>query len=159
MAETDELRLRAVEPGDEAACAEIFVTARRRARPDLPAERFSLEDYSVATADLDLIVAERGGRVHGFVAFSRLEREVELLFVAPEAQGCGTGALLLAAAARRLGSGAHLLCDLNNVGGRAFYRAQGWVETRVVWGRVEFIRPEAAALPFPAMLGMPIFAL
>ncbi|MCF4166054.1 GNAT family N-acetyltransferase [Zavarzinia compransoris] len=156
MAEDALLRARTVEAGDIWACAEIFLDARRRAKPHVPADRFAFEDFSLATADLDLIVAERGGDIVGFAGFDPPANEIDLLFVAPAAQGRGVGALLLAEATRRLRPGAHLRCEASNGAVRAFYRAQGWVELGESWGEVEFIRPNPSLLPFRAILAAPL---
>ena len=121
----------------------------------MPAERFAFEDFTLAITDLDLIVAERAGRIVGFAGYDLLGGEIDLLFVSPEEQGRGVGALLLAEAAGRLGPRAHLRCDAANTSVRAFYRAQGWVERGQSWGQVEFVRPYPL-FPFPAMLGMPV---
>lgn len=159
MAEGDRLRVRPMLAAEAEACAGIFVAARRRARPDVPAERFSAEDFDLAAAGLEIIIVEHQGLVAGFAGFNRRQRELELLFVSPEAQGLGAGALLLAESGRLLGAGAHLRCDARNTTGRAFYRAQGWVETGESWGRIQFTRPDPMTALFPSLLGMPLFAL
>jgi len=159
MAEGDRLRFRPARPADHGACAEIFLAARMRANPDIPADRFAIEDFNLSTDDLEILVAERGGLVVGFVGLDRAQRELSHLFVSPLEQGRGVGALLLAEAGRILGPGAHLLCDAQNTSVREFYRAQGWVEARESWGFIEFVRPDAGRLPFPASLGSPLFAV
>ncbi|MCW0181762.1 MAG: GNAT family N-acetyltransferase [Zavarzinia sp.] len=159
MAEGGRLRVRPMCPAEARACADIFVAARRRARPDVPADRFSTEDFDLATAGLEILIVEHQGLVAGFAGLDRHHRELELLFVSPEAQGRGAGALLLAESGRILGLGAHLRCDARNTSGRAFYRAQGWVETGESWGRIQFTRPDPIMALFPSLLGVPLFAL
>lgn len=158
-AESDRLRFRSARPNDYAACAEIFLAARKLANPGVPPDRFAIEDYNLSIDDLEVLVAERGGLVVGFVGLDRARRELSHLFVSPIEQGRGVGALLLAEAGRILGPGAHLLCDAQNLPVREFYRAQGWVEARESWGFIEFVRPDAGRLPFPASLGSPLFAV
>lgn len=159
LAEGDRLRFRPAQSDDLAICAEIFLAARMRANPDVPADRFSIDDFDHATADQEILVAERGAAVVGFVSLDRERNELSHLFVSPREQGRGVGALLLAQAGRLLGPGAHLQCDAHNTSVRDFYRAQGWVEAKVSWGFVEFVKPEAGRLPFPASLGSPLFAV
>ncbi len=158
-AEGDRLRFRPARSDDFGACAEIFLAARMMANPEVPPDRFAIEDFSLSTADLEIMVAERGRRVVGFVSLDRERLELDHLFVSPQEQGRGVGALLLAEAGRILGPGARLLCDAQNTAVRAFYRAQGWLEARESWGFVEFVRPGAGRLPFPASLGSPFFAV
>jgi len=157
--EGDRLRIRPAKAFDLAACAEIFLAARRRAKPHVPPDRFAAEDFTHAITDLELRIAERHGAVVGFAGYDPITREIDLLFVSPEEQGRGAGALLLAEVGRLLGPGAYLRCEAHNAQVRAFYRAQGWVESRESWGQVEFTRPEAPRMPFPGLLGVPLFAL
>lgn len=159
MAEDASLRVRPMKAADAPVCAEIFVAARRRARPDLPADRFSTEDFDHAASGLEIIVVDLRTEIAGFACIDRAQRELALLFISPSAQGRGAGALLLAEAGRILGPGAHLCCDAQNLSGRAFYRAQGWVESGESWGRVHFTRPGPMVPLFPALLGVPLFAL
>jgi putative acetyltransferase len=73
------------------------------------------------------IVAEAPGSIVGFAAFRRTTREVNAVFVAPEAMGTGLGARMLRqleAQARRMGVGrVWLKASLNAV---PFYQAAGW---------------------------------
>jgi ribosomal protein S18 acetylase RimI-like enzyme len=68
-------------------------------------------------------VAERDGRVVGFGSLSH--RTLELLYVRPEAQGLGAGALLLAKAKERRPGGFRLWVFQQNEGARRFYERHG----------------------------------
>jgi putative acetyltransferase len=75
---------------------------------------------------MDVWVAESSGRMLGFVGAR--DEHVELLYVAPEAQGQGIGPQLLA----QLGDGGPRSVEVyaGNAVGLGFYLAQGFRETR-----------------------------
>lgn len=76
---------------------------------------------------MDVWVAERAGTALGFVGAR--EDVVELLYIAPEAQGQGLGPALLSYVDG--GSGPHSVeVYADNTVGVAFYRGQGFVEQR-----------------------------
>ena len=81
-------------------------------------------------ARLVTVVAERDGRVVGFagVAVDRVEPELDLLFVEPDAVGTGVGGeLLRAACAAARARGVAALLVVSDPNAEAFYRAHGGV--------------------------------
>ncbi|KAB1639912.1 GNAT family N-acetyltransferase [Pseudoclavibacter terrae] len=106
---------------------------------DVDAIALDVESYLPRMSDLR--VAERGGRLVGFVA---LEGDViEMLFVDADAQGTGVGSTLLDAV---LAGRALTRVDVNeqNSAGRAFYARRGFVEV----GRSE---TDGEGRPFPIL--------
>ncbi|MEV7397341.1 GNAT family N-acetyltransferase [Aeromicrobium sp. NPDC092404] len=90
---------------------------------------------------MDVWVAESGDELHGFVGAR--DEHVELLYVAPEAQGRGLGPALLAYVDG--GSGPHSVeVYAGNTVGLGFYLSQGFHETR----RDPL---DAAGRPFPVV--------
>ncbi len=67
-------------------------------------------------------VAEEAGRILGFLELRR--NHIDMLFVAPAAQGRGAGRALLAIA--EANGATTLECFRDNAGARAFYERQGW---------------------------------
>jgi ribosomal protein S18 acetylase RimI-like enzyme len=105
---------------------------------------------TLAGGETEVLVAaapEDGGRVRGVVGYSLPEPEagyVASLYVSPDAQGTGTGRLLLAEAEQRLHARgarrARLWVFEENTPSRSFYQRQGWRpdgsrETLAEWGQ------------------------
>lgn len=109
------------------ACVHIF--AGRPFPREESAERWrSFEDQ--------VLVAEHGGRIIGFVAFDDVE--LHALYVLPNYQGQGTGRRLLEAA----GAVARLWVLEENNAARRFYERCGWSmngEKRLSYGVVEVL--------------------
>lgn len=81
-------------------------------------------------------VAERGGRVLGFVAIDR-RRVIQALYVAEEARGRGTGAVLIGAAKALAPAGLRLWTFQPNLAARRFYARHGFHELRRTAGENE----------------------
>ena len=85
--------------------------------------------------------AVAGGTVVGFSLVFVEEREVNALFVDPQAEGCGTGSRLLDAATewlRMQAKGAIRLCTGTDTPAYQFYLRRGWQDTGLEYefGRV-----------------------
>jgi ribosomal protein S18 acetylase RimI-like enzyme len=94
--------LRAARPEDTPAVVAVFHAARADALPYLPILHTPEEDHAFFGSLVDqglVTVAEREGRVAGFLALH--DDWVEHLYVAPAAQGHGLGSALLKAAQAR----------------------------------------------------------
>lgn len=127
--ETDRtVAVRRASEADERPCAELYLEERRRTHPWQPADRFGLDDYRRVTTVAEVIVADTGRRVVGFVAIDRIEHIVRALFVAEDWRHRGIGSELLQHAVRHLEGKARLECDERNGEARAFYERRGWVE-------------------------------
>ncbi|HEX3855471.1 MAG TPA: GNAT family N-acetyltransferase [Polyangiaceae bacterium] len=124
-----ELSVRLASAADDAACAEIFLAARKRAFHWLQPSQFALDDYARSTIDEEVWVATRGGSVEGFVSAYLPDGFLHHLFVHPRAQRCGVGSELLLTAERRLRRPASLKCLVQNSSARRFYEKHGWAET------------------------------
>jgi putative acetyltransferase len=74
------------------------------------------------------LVAERDGAPIGYVTW--LDELLDDIWMAPRAQGQGTGALLLRAGEEAIGANGHaearLECVAANAGARRFYERHGW---------------------------------
>jgi GNAT superfamily N-acetyltransferase len=119
-------RVRAAEPADHAAMAELFLAAARAAW------RFAGEDAPAAMRPPVFVggelVAEDEHGVAGFVI--ALNCEIDLLYTHPRVWGSGLGRELLAAGESALrdsgGSEATLWTEERNERPRRFYEAAGW---------------------------------
>ncbi len=77
---------------------------------------------------LEVVVAERGGAVLGFLALQ--DEWVEQLYVDPAAWRSGAGSMLLERARQRRPDGLKLWTFQRNALARAFYRKHDFVEVR-----------------------------
>lgn len=116
---------------DAAACAEVFndwVDATPWMPRVHPAEDVVRHYREHVLARQDVTVAERDGRVVGFVAVS--PGWIEQVYIAPEARGQGLGGALVGVARRACPDGLRLWTFVANDGALRFYRRQGFVEER-----------------------------
>ncbi|MFJ4231007.1 acetyltransferase [Cellulosimicrobium cellulans] len=139
-----DLPLRPARPDDTGALVDVWRRAVEATHDFLTPD--DVADLEVAVRDeylaaVDVTVAEREGRVAGFVG--TVGHRVEMLFVDPHLHGQGVGRALLAEAGR---DHAALELDVNeqNPAALAFYRAQGFV----VVGRSE---TDGQGRPFPLL--------
>ncbi len=116
--------VRPFRPGDREACIRIYGEARRAAFHWMPPDQFRDQDFDRDTAGEVVLVAEKGGRILGFV--SGRDRFVHTLFVDPPLRGQGLGSLLLDSLLSRIGTPATLRCVLGNLPARLFYEKRGW---------------------------------
>jgi N-acetylglutamate synthase-like GNAT family acetyltransferase len=121
--------VRSALPGEEAALTELAVRSKghwghdatflQRARAELTVRPEHLARWIVR-------VAERDGAVVGFAAVDPEARELEMLFVEPDAIGSGVGRALLQDALTRAREAGleHLLIE-SDPDAEPFYRSQG----------------------------------
>jgi GNAT superfamily N-acetyltransferase len=107
--------------------------------------------------DIDVLVADRDGAVHGVLVLNMLHplhvaqpwAVVSALVVEESMRGQGVGAALLdaaeQAARRRTCAHVELSCSLRRTGAHAFYEARGYAEVRK-----RYLKRCAAAVPDPA---------
>lgn len=126
-AEGLDIRIRLALTGDGPRCAEIFLHGRRKAFPWQPEDRFWLDDYYDCVEGEDVLVAEVGGTVVGFVSIDAPERFIHNLFIDPAWRGRGIGSALLREALLLLQGSAQLACAARNAAARAFYEHNGWI--------------------------------
>ena len=137
------LVLRPARPQDAAACAAIFdawVDATDwipRLHPPAAVERHFRE---TVLATRSVTVAEREGRVVGFLA--RAGGHVDGLYLAADARRQGLGTALVAGAKAASPGGLTLWTFAANAGARAFYARQGFVELRETAGDGEAGLPD-----------------
>jgi GNAT superfamily N-acetyltransferase len=120
-----EAAIRPFAPVDADACAEIFDRAWNAGHPYAP-RRIDSAAFEAETKDENLWVAERHGKVVGFVALYEPAGFVHHLYVEPSLHGRGIGSVLLARAVREAGGRARLKCQARNTASMAFYRHLGW---------------------------------
>jgi GNAT superfamily N-acetyltransferase len=112
--------------GDADACARILTVASGVVEAGWPP--IDIPEFHRVTEAEEILVAERGGHVLGFLSCYRPDRFIHHLYVDPAHWRQGIGRALLAAAEVRLDGGAKLKCRQADLGARAFYRSQGWDE-------------------------------
>lgn len=120
--------LRAGGPADHDEIMRIWREASRIGHPFLSAADLDAQERITRKEHLpqaDLVVAERAGRLVGFIA--TLEDYIGALFVAPQAQGSGVGRRLVEDAQAR---NARLQLGVYeaNLAARAFYERLGFVQ-------------------------------
>jgi GNAT superfamily N-acetyltransferase len=127
-----DLVLRRAGPEDAAACAAIlndWIDATDWMPRVHPPDDVVLYYRDHVLATNEVMVAERGGAVAGFLALGA-GGFVSALYLAPEARGRGVGAALVGAAKARCPGGLTLWTFVANEPARRFYARQGFVEVR-----------------------------
>ncbi|GAA4249594.1 GNAT family N-acetyltransferase [Azospirillum formosense] len=111
---------------DGPRCADIFLHGRRAAFSWQPEDRFGLDDYYDCVDGEEVLVAEAGGGVVGFISVDVADRFIHNLFITPLWRGRGIGSALLREALTLLRGSAELACASRNAAARAFYEHNGW---------------------------------
>lgn len=121
--------IRQAGPQDVAAVVALFHSARRACLPYLPVMHTRDEDIGYFSGLIagpgTVLLAQDGGTPAAFIAFGG--GWIEHLYVAPERQGQGTGAALLARA-QADASALQLWTFQRNEAARHFYAAHGFRE-------------------------------
>lgn len=120
------INIRFATTADGPRCADIFLHGRRNAFSWQPQDRFGLDDYYDCVDGEEVLVAEAGGGVVGFVSVDAGERFIHTLFIDPLWRGRGIGSALLREALTLLRGSAELACASRNAAARAFYEHNGW---------------------------------
>lgn len=118
--------IREFEEADREALSRLFVASRNATFVWTPAGAHSLEDFDRMTRGERILVATLEGIPVGFAAIWEPDSFLHRPFVAPEFQGCGVGAALLAACARYFSQAPTLKCIKANESAQRFYLSQGW---------------------------------
>lgn len=120
--------IRAIQSGEEAACAAILTRAWNAAMPSKP--RFvTAEQFLTETDGECVLVAHCQAHIAGFVSIWMPDAFVHHLYVDPRYQRQGIGAALLANAARIAdGMELSLKCQTENENALHFYQTLGFVE-------------------------------
>lgn len=126
-----ELLLRPAEPDDRDQLADVYLTARRAAVPDMPAPVHSAEqigDWMRARlgSDDEVWVAQQQGEVVGYARTT--PGWLDDLYVVPSATGRGVGTALLELVKARQAAGFSLWVFASNTPARRFYARRGLVE-------------------------------
>ncbi|MFC5357516.1 GNAT family N-acetyltransferase [Azospirillum himalayense] len=120
------INIRFATAADGPRCADIFLHGRRAAFSWQPEDRFGLDDYYDCVDGEEVLVAEAGGCVVGFISVDAGERFIHNLFIDPLWRGRGIGSALLREALTLLRGSAELACASRNAAARAFYEHNGW---------------------------------
>jgi GNAT superfamily N-acetyltransferase len=119
--------LRAAEPGDAEAVAEIFLAARAE-MTYLPELHTAAETHcwvrDVLLPDHEVWIAEEDGGLAGFAALG--DDFLEHIYVRPEAQGRGLGTALLELSKQRRPKRLRLWVFQKNAGARRLYERHGF---------------------------------
>ncbi|QPJ65264.1 MAG: GNAT family N-acetyltransferase [Candidatus Nitrohelix vancouverensis] len=122
-------RIRLAIPADFETCALIFTRAWNCSLPEKP-KQVTVDDIILLTEGELVHVAERGGKVAGFISVWEPESFIHHLYVDPEFWGMGIGTELVDfMASLTRGRPLGLKCKVGNKLAMAFYRARGFVET------------------------------
>jgi GNAT superfamily N-acetyltransferase len=111
---------------DYSICAAIFLRSRVSGFVWLPPSRFKLEDFELSIVDEEVWVVEREGQVVGFASIFLEANFLHNLFVEPNAQRAGVGALLLEKFLAQVKRPALLNCLAANQKALQFYQKRGW---------------------------------
>jgi GNAT superfamily N-acetyltransferase len=120
------MQLRPGEPRDLEACVQVYRAAAIPAFSWLPPEAITADYFLESIREEELWVAERGGRVEGFVSIYLPGGFIHSLYVHPAWQRQGIGRALLEQALRRCGGHGELKCQEANRAACRFYQALGW---------------------------------
>lgn len=124
----DGLVIRTGRGGDAEAIADVHIEARREAMPWPPVLHSREETIAYFAGEVlaneEVLVAETGGTVAGFIALAG--DHIDHLYVAPEHQGRGIGDALLTIAERMRPGGLSLWTFQRNARARRFYEARGF---------------------------------
>ncbi|EOC1288353.1 GNAT family N-acetyltransferase [Cronobacter muytjensii] len=121
------MNIRPWQESDRPFLRTIYLHARREGWPWLDGSEWRLEDFDADTLGETILVAEEDGHRLGFASLTGNDNFLHHLFVAPEAQGKGVGAALLAAVQARFTSTGALKCMVKNTHALRFYERRGWV--------------------------------
>jgi putative acetyltransferase len=125
------VRLRRYDARDEDAAIALWLRSWQTAYPQLDfAERLAWwrerwRDELVP--DAEIVIAEAGGVIIGFVTVDPRTLYLDQLVVAPEQWGSGVGAALVAEAKRRSPMGLDLDVNIDNARAIRFYAKHGFV--------------------------------
>ena len=126
------LTLRPATRADAHTLTDIHNAARKTAMPWLAVVHTAEETLfwmsQVVLPRLNVCIAERDGRIVGFVALQ--EDFVELLYVDPADWRAGVGSILLGQAKQRCPGGFRLWTFQRNTIARSFYRKHGLIDIR-----------------------------
>lgn len=121
--------IRKLQPGDEAACADILNRAWNTAMPHRP-RWVTLEQFHLETEGEWVFVATCEAGISGFISIWMIDAFVHHLYVDPSYQRQGIGAALLThAVGITKGMELSLKCLVDNENALKFYRALGFVES------------------------------
>jgi putative acetyltransferase len=125
--------LRPLRPEDVAGLTDLWASAWRATglAIDFDARRdwFAAHLARLAADGAEIIVADAGNELAGFVSIRRADGHLDQLCVAPARQGCGLARLLLDAARARAPGVIRLEVNADNGRARRFYAREGFVET------------------------------
>jgi GNAT superfamily N-acetyltransferase len=123
---TATLIIRPFQPADRAACARIYVQARRVAFHWCPPDMFTEGEFDRDSEGETIFVAEMDGAVCGLLSIWTPDHFIHLLFVDPAMHRRGIGAALLRHAEREFSTWGWLKCQSGNVRALEFYTRMGW---------------------------------
>ena len=145
------MEVRPARPDESEALARIMMRARNHAMtyvPAMPEEHLPQVADHMAVFHDEVWVAERDGRLLGFLALRRSRTDgwetLEKLYVDPPAQGQGVGTVLLDKAKELRPGGLHLWVVQKNDGARRFYDRHGFRLVKLTDGEANMERePDA----------------
>lgn len=128
--------IRRAVPSDAGAVADVYLASFRAALPNV---RLAHDDEEVRgwiaghlIPQRETWVADRGGRIVGFMTVH--DGWLEQLYLAPDARGQGLGDRLLALARERQPAGLQLWTFQANAPARRFYARHGFIEVELTDG-------------------------
>lgn len=120
------MQIRPYQEADRPLLHVLYLAARQAAFTWRDTRHYQLEDFDRSTRGEDIWVAEKTGKLLGFVSIHRTDNFIHHLYVDPDLPPQGIGSALLHAAERTFTSTGSLKCLVKNQKALAFYHKHGW---------------------------------
>jgi len=124
------MKIRKAKESDIQQLEKIFLVARQQTFTWENPNKFKLEDYKNATDGETVFLAEKDGKVVGFISVWEHDAHpfIHHLFISADHQRKGIGTLLIKSLFARLPRPYRLKCVLKNQSAIAFYLKNNWLE-------------------------------
>jgi GNAT superfamily N-acetyltransferase len=122
----DAMQIRRYQEADRPFLRTLYLAARKAAFTWRDTGHYRLEDFDRSTLGEEIWVAEKDGKLLGFVSIYSADNFIHNLYVDPHLSPQGVGTALLHAAEHTFTSTGSLKCLVKNQKALAFYHKHGW---------------------------------